>query len=82
MRSVRFEPFVDDIVLVDIVCDCRRNGLLNEETGKESFKHPVQMSEGHRRPKIVKLRCQDCGTQFHLVPQNNHVHVNQIPRKT
>jgi hypothetical protein len=78
MRSVRCEPSAEGVMLVDIVCDCCRNGLLNEESGKESFKHPVQMLDGRRRPKIVKLRCQDCGTQFHLVPQGNHVHVNQI----
>ncbi len=73
MKSVRIQPDVGDVLLVDIVCDCGQNGLRNIETSEVSFTHPILM----RALVDTKLKCDGCGAQYTLHPQQNHIHVNQ-----
>lgn len=83
MKSIRIAPIVGAggvEFLIDIVCECGRNGLTNETTGEVSFKHSIlAMTE-----QGMTLRC-DCGKRFQIRsslelirhPQS-HIHVSDL----
>lgn len=72
MKGVRIEV-AHNAWLVDITCDCGRNGLMDVMTGTSSFKHRLPMLVGS---KIV-LKC-SCRRQFAVRSQTNHVHVDEL----
>lgn len=75
MKSVRIQPTKQgEAVLIDIVCDCGNNGLVNPATGTWSFKHEVALASR----EDVNLLCNHCGATYVLHPQKTHVHVNEI----
>jgi len=71
MKSIRIEPAAGGRTLrIDVVCDCGNNGLVDEISGEESFKHEVKL--GVEQDKI--LTC-SCGKKYRLHPQGTHIHV-------
>ena len=70
MKSVRIEPVSTSVLLVDVVCDCGRNGL-RDESGNADFKHKIRVG-ATEQDKV--LSC-DCGKRYRLHPQTGHVHV-------
>lgn len=71
MKSVRIQPDQDGVLLVDIVCDCGKNGLKEKISGEASFKHVVKTG-GDEQDKV--LAC-ECGREFRIHPQMNHIHI-------
>lgn len=73
IMSVRIEPTEGGrAVLIDVVCACGRNGLMDETSDQSSFKHA--MAIWTMRPKNMILAC-DCGNEFTLLPQDVSAHV-------
>lgn len=72
MKGIRIEPSSDS-VRIDVVCDCGNNCLLNTVTGESSFKHSVLLDSRYS-PQFV-LRCQECGAEYLVVSQRDHIHV-------
>ncbi len=73
MRSIRFEPVPGQAqVLVDVVCDCGRNGLENASTHESKFKHLIELGLGIT-PTILSCTC---GKRYVVASQRDHIHVN------
>ncbi|MBP7134677.1 hypothetical protein KBA73_05675 [Patescibacteria group bacterium] len=73
MRSVRIELVPGQAaLLIDVVCDCGRNGLTNEATGEGKFKHHIDIWIGV--PPTI-LSC-SCGKRYVVASQRDHIHVN------
>lgn len=72
MKSVRVQPGGEEVIFVDVVCDCGLNGLKNVATGMPSFKHPVQLGGA-----TIIVSC-TCGNRYELSPQRTHVHISQL----
>lgn len=72
MKDIRIEPRDGRTLLVDVVCDCGANGLVDEATGSSSFKHEVKIGNTGQEDKI--LAC-TCGKKYRLQSQTTHVHV-------
>lgn len=79
MKSVRIEqistvaPHGRPLFVIDVVCDCGNNGLVDEATGEASFKHPVSVGGG--QDKVLVCRC---GKKYRLHPQETHIHVFSV----
>lgn len=74
MKNIRIEPIAQGrTLLVDMVCDCGQNCLVDEASGEASFKHPVSVGSG--RDKI--LLC-SCGKKYRLRPQETHIHIFSV----
>lgn len=72
MRDVRIESTEGGrTLLIDIVCDCGGNGLMDSDTGEKSFKHAVQVGIG---PDKI-LVCLSCMKKYRIHPQGTHVHI-------
>ncbi len=72
MKDIRIELLVNGrTLLVDVVCDCGNNALVDEATGGAKFKHEITMGDD-REDKI--LIC-GCGKKYRLRPQKYHIHV-------
>ncbi len=75
MNSVRIEPADDKVLLVDVVCDCTRNGLVDSRTGVSSFKHIVQITGSPAGS--FNLSC-TCGKVYEVRIQGTHIHVGNM----
>lgn len=71
MQSVRIQPVSEKLLLIDVVCDCGRNGLADKTTGDSNFKHPIVL--GSNEVKI--LVCVNCKNEYTVLAQNNHLHI-------
>ncbi len=70
MKSVRVEPAGAGTLLIDVACDCGRNGL-RDEAGNSDFKHKIRIGATE---SDKTLSC-DCGRKYGLHPQTDHIHV-------
>lgn len=76
MIDVRIQPISERMISVDIVCDCGRNGLMNEFTGERSFHHSVLVNAQHPSESPT-LRC-ECGKRYCIVSQRDHIHIRNV----
>lgn len=74
MQGVRIQPTANGKFLVDVVCDCGNNGLLDQMTGEPNFKHPVELGTG----EIKVLICGTCQSEYVMYTQSDHVHVTNL----
>jgi hypothetical protein len=69
MKQVRVQHTPAGVFLVDVSCECGRNGLKNSQTLVPSFKHQVRYGG-----ETVELVC-ECGSRYELRPQDDHFHI-------
>ena len=76
MQTIRIEAATDGKFLVDVVCDCGGNGLMDKATVEESFRHVIKLNTG----EIKVLICNACQSEYAIRAQESHIHVlNKIP---
>ncbi|MBI2639883.1 MAG: NADAR family protein [Candidatus Sungbacteria bacterium] len=78
MQSVRVQPVSaasEKLLLIDVVCDCGSNGLMDKTTGDSSFKHPVVLGSSEAKTLV----CVTCKKEYTVLAQSNHLHINQRP---
>jgi hypothetical protein len=68
MQGVRVE--IDkNTFFIDVICDCGKNGLIDEETRNRSFKHEM------KNPGETKVLICECGKKYSVKVSKNHVYV-------
>lgn len=76
MQGVRVQLTSKGKILVDVVCDCGRNGLADKLTGEAGFKHLIELGTD----EIKVLVCDVCQSEYAVVSQSDHIHVtSKIP---
>ncbi len=77
MKGIRIQPnrslFADEEYLIDVVCICGTNCLMDEVSLETSFKHPVTL--GGKKKTLLCMRCKQ---RYEITPQSNHFHVSSI----
>lgn len=77
MKSVRIQPSDNEWVMVDVTCDCGKNGLAGKKSGVRSTKHAVKMCDNSEDENDKELIC-ECGKVFCIHPQKDHIHVTEL----
>ncbi len=73
MKSIRIQPISGEMISVDIVCDCGRNGLKNQMTGEVGFHHSLLVGGGHTSLSPIFVCA--CGRRYEVTSQNDHFHI-------
>ena len=70
MLENRIEVKDGGIFLVSITCNCGNIKMIDRLTKEKYFKHQVTLGG-----EEIMLRCGECGRNYRLKPQKNHIHI-------
>ena len=81
MKSVRVQPALMNMLKIDIVCNCGKNGLKDEELGINSYGHVILIGATTTQEKTRSFIC-TCGQKYSVVSHGDHIHINEVEEKS